>query len=173
MADLKISQLSAATALAGTEVVPVVQGGSTKKATIDQILAPAAGKGIDFTANGGNLLNQYDEGTWTPVDASGAGLTLSGASGFFTRIGRFVTVSGQWTMPSNADPSNLAIGGLPFTVGANSVGTQLSSYAIAGEMSLLPVGTSSIFFYGAPSGTRRTNANYSGLTIYFAASYIV
>ena len=138
-----------------------------------------AGKGIDFSADPSasgmtsELLDDYEEGTWTPVDTSGAGLTLSGASGFYTRIGRFVTVSGQWTVPSNADPSNLSIGGMPFTIGANSVGTQLSSYATAGEMSLLPVGTSSIFFYGSPSGTRRTNANYSGLTIYFAASYIV
>lgn len=172
MADLKISQLSAATALAGTEVVPVVQGGSTKKATIDQILAPAAGKGVDFSANGGNLLNQYDEGIWTPVDASGAGLTLSGASGFFTRIGRLVTVSGQWTMPSTADASNLAIGGLPFTAGANSTGSQLSTYATGGEMALLPVGTKFIFFYGA-GGVRRTNANYTTVSIYFSASYIV
>lgn len=42
MADKKISALSAATALAGIEVMPVVQGGSTVKATTDQIGALTA-----------------------------------------------------------------------------------------------------------------------------------
>jgi len=39
MADTKISALSAATALAGTEVIPVVQGGVTVKATPVQMAA--------------------------------------------------------------------------------------------------------------------------------------
>lgn len=88
MADLKISQLSSATALAGTEVVPVVQSGSTKKATIDQILAPASGKGIDFSAAGGDVLSMYDEGTFTPVWNGG---TATVNSSNYTRVGRLVT----------------------------------------------------------------------------------
>lgn len=97
MADLKISQLSSATALAGTEVVPVVQGGSTKKATIAQILAPAAGQGLDFSANSNapgmtsELFNWYEEGNWTPQIS---GWTVVGAAtltGKYTRVGRLVT----------------------------------------------------------------------------------
>lgn len=38
MADKKISQLTAATALDGTEALPVVQGGTTKKATVASVL---------------------------------------------------------------------------------------------------------------------------------------
>ena len=38
MADKKISQLTAATALDGTEALPVVQGGTTKKATVANVL---------------------------------------------------------------------------------------------------------------------------------------
>ena len=41
MTDSKISALPAATTLAGTEVVPVVQGGASKKATVSQLLAGA------------------------------------------------------------------------------------------------------------------------------------
>lgn len=41
MADTKISELSAASTLAGTEVVPVVQSSATVKATVTQILAKA------------------------------------------------------------------------------------------------------------------------------------
>jgi len=39
MADTKISDLSAATALAGTEAIPIVQGGATVKATPVQLAA--------------------------------------------------------------------------------------------------------------------------------------
>ena len=50
MANVKISQLpSADTPLAGTEEVPVVQGGVTKKTTVDDIAA-AAGAVTDVTA---------------------------------------------------------------------------------------------------------------------------
>lgn len=136
------------------------------------LIVGTAGKGVDFTANGGDLLTQYDEGDWTPIDTSGAGLTLSGASGKFTRIGRLVSISGQFTMPSTADTENVSIGGLPFTIGANSTASQLSSYATAGEMALLSSGTTSIYFYGA-NLTRRTNANYSGVSIYLSGSYVV
>ena len=38
MADIKISALSAASTLAGTETIPLVQGGVTKKVTTDQFL---------------------------------------------------------------------------------------------------------------------------------------
>lgn len=93
MADLKISQLSSATALAGTEVVPVVQSGTTKKATIDQILSPASGKGIDFSAAGGDVLTMYDEGTWTVTlydAATGGNASPTTVTGNYTRIGNVV-----------------------------------------------------------------------------------
>lgn len=121
MADLKISQLTAATALAGTEVVPVVQGGSTKKATIDQILAPAAGKGIDFNAAGGNVLTQYKEASWTPVVSSTIGSISSySATGNYTRVGRQVTVFYNILISANGTGAGqLKIDGLPFTIGSN------------------------------------------------------
>jgi hypothetical protein len=65
------------------------------------IVPATAGKGIDFSANTGTagmtseLLNWYEEGTWTPNQ--GAGLIVVGAfssSGIYTRIGRQVTISG-------------------------------------------------------------------------------
>lgn len=118
MADLKISQLSSATALAGTEVVPVVQGGSTKKATIDQILSPASGKGINFSAAGGDTLTIYDEGSWTPtVTASSGTLTTVSATGNYTRIGRQVTANIQVTLTNAGTASGALNATLPFTCG--------------------------------------------------------
>jgi hypothetical protein len=69
----------------------------------DGNMVPAvAAKGINFAANTpaagmtSQLLNWYEEGTWTPDQ--GAGLTVVGAfssSGKYTRIGRQVTVQGS------------------------------------------------------------------------------
>jgi hypothetical protein len=50
MADAKISQLPvASTPLAGTELVPVVQGGATEQTTVEAILTGTVPSG---TANG-------------------------------------------------------------------------------------------------------------------------
>lgn len=122
MADAKISQLTSATALAGTEVVPVVQGGSTKKATIDQILTPAAGKGINFSANTGNpgatkeLLDWYEEGTYTPTVAATTGsITSYTATAFYTRIGRQVTLTSFVTITNAGTGAATLTISLPFT----------------------------------------------------------
>lgn len=142
MADLKISQLSAATALAGTEVVPVVQSGVTKKTTIDQILAPASGKGINFAAAGGDTLTIYDEGTWTPLDAVGSALTQNKTS-TYTRIGRQVTLLFDVSWTASTIPT---MTGLPFTVLNNysmgnvvyaDRGTNLTCYAYNTSCDLL------------------------------------
>lgn len=130
MADLKISQLSSATALAGTEVVPVVQGGSTKKATIDQILSPASGKGINFSAAGGDTLTIYDEGTWTPTLTSAGGnfttIAYGDQQGRYTRIGRMVKVQGNLftsgAITAGSASGQVYIAGLPFTAGYADVG---------------------------------------------------
>jgi hypothetical protein len=130
MADKKISALPAATALAGTEVVPVVQSGATKKATIDQILAPAAGKGIDFSANTGapgmtsELLTWYEEGACSmTVTASSGTITTASVVALYTRVGRSVTVTGTITITDNGTGAGaLLVAGLPFTPNGNACG---------------------------------------------------
>jgi hypothetical protein len=115
MADTKISALPASTTpLAGTEVLPIVQSGATKQVSIANITAGraisatqltlttgnlivASGQGIDFSATPGTgtseLLNDYEEGTFTP--SQGPGIVLVGtfsSSGKYTKIGKQVTV---------------------------------------------------------------------------------
>jgi len=56
MPDLKISALPAAsTPLDGTEIVPVVQGGTTDRATVANLTAGRAVAGLSFTATGGTV----------------------------------------------------------------------------------------------------------------------
>lgn len=63
MADAKISELPGATALAGTEIVPVVQGGVTKSVAV---LAIAA---LTPTAATGYVHSQVTPATvWTPIE---------------------------------------------------------------------------------------------------------
>lgn len=106
------------------------------------LIQGTAAKGINFTANTpaagmtSQLLNWYEEGTWTPNQ--GGGLTLVGAfssTGKYTRIGREVMVSGTVT---GATSVAVAAAGaittnLPFTVGAaghgNVTNTSVTAFA--------------------------------------------
>jgi hypothetical protein len=83
-----------------------------------------AAKGINFTANTpaagmtSQLLNWYEEGTWTPsISAySGTITSTSSISGTYTRVGRQVTVIAQFTIVNNGTGSVLlVVSGLPFT----------------------------------------------------------
>jgi hypothetical protein len=79
-----------------------------------------AGKGIDFSANGGDTLTQYDEGTWTPTVTAGSGsITSYSASGTYTRIGRQVTASLSVNITNAGTGTGKAIVSLP--IAASSV----------------------------------------------------
>jgi hypothetical protein len=179
MADLKISQLSSATALAGTEVVPVVQGGATKKATIDQILSPASGKGINFSAAGGDTLNMYDEGTWTPVDTSGAGLTFDpGTTGMYTRIGNVVFVSASVRYPVTANANGASISGLPFAASGSVDGAQgglTTNYSpFATPLVFKPNnGSTEMIPRALAGGAQQSNAALSGNRFDFSGFYFI
>jgi hypothetical protein len=65
-----------------------------------------------------NLLNDYEEGTWTPtwIVASGSITANSNTSGRYTKIGRVVSIMGYISYESNSSASGaVTVGGLPFT----------------------------------------------------------
>jgi hypothetical protein len=63
-----------------------------------------------------NKLDDYEEGTWTPVDASGASLSFGTPAGaVYTKIGRLVLANFSISYPSTSSTARAAIGGLPFT----------------------------------------------------------
>lgn len=63
----------------------------------------------------------YQEGTWTPTDASGAALSITPTDCRWIKIGRVVIASFAITWPANANGSNARITGLPFTSKNGSV----------------------------------------------------
>jgi hypothetical protein len=91
------------------------------------VIPATAGKGIDFSANTGaagmtsELLNWYEEGTWTPIDASPAALSFTSVTGNYIRVGKLVTAYFSVTYPTTVTGNNAAIGGLPFTSSATAV----------------------------------------------------
>ena len=109
--------------------------------TNGNLVMGTSGKGIDFSANSNNagmtseLLNDYEEGTWTPViEGETTNPTLTGYStqvGRYTKIGRLVTVhcALQPAGTSVAGTGNLRFGGLPFTSAniTDVIGTGVSS----------------------------------------------
>ena len=149
MADTKISALPASTVpLAGTEVLPIVQSSATKQVSVANLTAGRAisatsvtastgnfvvgtsGKGIDFSITShpagmtSELLNDYEEGTFTPVLLFGGGntsMTYGSQVGRYTKVGNRVYIS-IYTYPSNKGSSTgaVTISGLPFTSNATS-----------------------------------------------------
>ena len=119
MADKKISQLTAVTVLDGTEPPPLVQAGTTKKATISQVLTgqivteAGTSRTLSATDNGkiiyctnaaattvtmgvglpaGFNVTIIQGGTGKVTLASG-GLILQSYSGLFSTMGEFAIIS--------------------------------------------------------------------------------
>jgi hypothetical protein len=193
MADTKISALTASTTpLAGTEVLPIVQSGVTKQVSVANLTAGraisatqmtlttgnlivASGQGIDFSATSGagtsELLNDYEEGTWTPVaTSSGSGFTATtvSATGNYTKVGNQVFVTANMVLNITvAGTGTPRITGLPFSASVTSgviPGIYLA-FLTVGNVSY--VSTNVINFEGNtwnPSGTNRSltfNAVYN------------
>ena len=68
-----------------------------------------------------NALDDYEEGTWTPVpnltyNPNGRSITIGSSSGTYTKVGRMVLIEYlvQWTAISGSGAYNVGCSGLPF-----------------------------------------------------------
>lgn len=118
----------------GTNELNLVTGGTARvKIASDGAVQLLSSTGIDFSgiqtnASGmtSETLDSYEEGTWTPTLISNDGsLSVTYGtvtSGFYTKIGRLVQVSGRVEIAtSNSSGDTLFIEGLPFTSATSSV----------------------------------------------------
>ena len=152
---------------------------------IDGNLVVAHGHGIDFSANtndesgagsisaNGEILDDYEEGSWTPV-ADGAG-TITGTSinyaGFYTKVGRVVHLEFYANNSAgDIEISNYKIfSGVPFATGSGNYGTgriMTEDGDIVARQGDIIVGGSSFLINncGSSSGTVRL----SGTVTYIA-----
>ena len=206
MADTKISALPASTTpLAGTEVLPIVQSGTTKQVSVANLTAGraisatqltlttgnlivASGQGIDFSATPGTgtseLLNDYEEGDWTPTYSSGYS-----SVGYDDRLARYVKIGKQVTVwgridtsgASSANATQVIISGLPFTssnaaTAAPSGGciTQAKNIVVTGNIPVLriPKNSATVQFWTLDDVSfNGTNLNSSDNIFAFVATY--
>jgi hypothetical protein len=91
-------------------------------------LTKPTGNIVDFSSSGvhiggtgdANLLDDYEEGTWTPTVTTSSSVSVVSAA--YSKIGRLVQVQFyiQWTNNQNNNSDQFRIGGLPFTALASS-----------------------------------------------------
>jgi hypothetical protein len=140
-------------------------------------LVVAAGHGIDFSATAGTgtseLLDDYEEGTWTPTITlnTGTATTYSILAGTYTKTGRMVVVLGH-ILPTNGTFGStngyVRMTGLPFTqVGAiQGVGSGLNS-------SNLNNGVAGTCAYSTTLDVAFTSASSNSNSFRFVVTYFV
>jgi hypothetical protein len=139
--------------------------------------AASTGAGITFPAtqsdsSDANTLDDYEEGTWTPTDASGAGLTFTTPEGVYEKIGRQVRAAFFLQYPATADGTNSLVGGLPFSV-ANANAQYQGFLGLAAEATaktIVPTIGSTSFFFITNTAGGITNATLS--TDYFSGTLL-
>jgi len=164
--------------------------GGTQMALLNQYglglgaTTPSSGMGITFPASqiassNANTLDDYEEGTWTPIDASGAGLTLSVVSGAgssgYVKIGQMVYAVCSIQYPSNSNGAGATIGGLPYASIAGANGgywggiTRYTTNSVVVMAAVAPENTVFNLYIG--SGTGVSNSYVSNLRYDFIFMY--
>lgn len=131
-----------------------------------QILFPAT----QVPSTNANTLDDYEEGAFTCVDSSGAGLAFSSGAGRYVKIGRKAHVQGQVVYPATANGAVAQIGGLPFASPLN--GTVPFGFSSVDGRGWIPAGVS-YFRVLTPANVEMTNVQMSGANVVFAGSYDV
>jgi hypothetical protein len=133
-------------------------GSSDVTLSIGNLVQGTAAKGVNFTANTplagktSQLLNWYEEGTWTPTAVPGAGaITTYASGGTYTRVGRQVTVTAYVDLTNVGTASGaLQISNLPFKNGAMSGAGYLQQMGIARETGVTGVNYGCVIAGGSP-----------------------
>jgi hypothetical protein len=138
----------------------------------------ATGTGIAFPATQSassdvNTLDDYEEGTWTPVITAGTGaITSYTSSGSYTKVGRLVTLQFNYTITNNGTGGGfITITGIPVAIGgtANTGAGVIREIAVTGTMGspYLLASTSMLavtYNNGYPGGT---NNQWLGSVFYY------
>jgi uncharacterized protein YjbI with pentapeptide repeats len=118
-----------------------------------------------------NTLDDYEEGTWTPTDGSGAGLSFTVTFATYTKIGRQVTCNAKIIYPSTANGSAAQINGLPFTSNSDNHAVSTMFTDQGAYFSLVVTQSTTALITRNLSGADLSNANLSGKTLIFTISY--
>lgn len=164
--------LSASPTLTGTTQVAALTASGLMTLTGGQLAFPA----VQSASADANTLDDYEEGTWTPVvygtTAAGAG-TYTAQAGVYTKIGNLVTTQLYLVWTAHTGTGNMRISGLPFSVSATldasaaignvqnvalTAGSYMLAYGVAGQayISLLQTPTGGGAIAAVPIDTAAT-----------------
>lgn len=132
------------------------------------------GKGIDFSITPGagtsELLDDYEEGTWTPV---GNGITLEAASGRYTKIGDTVHAFFEIVFPVTVDTGSANISGLPFSAAAGQRNGAAIGFVVDAGTAYTISAVNAVAQVYNRSGSLTTNAANSAKQYYGVLTYKV
>jgi len=167
-----ISGVTTASSFVGNvtgDVTGNITGNATGDFTISSgNLVVGDGYGVDFSATANSsgtmsseLLDDYEEGTWTPANSVTTLTNLTTAT--YTKVGRFVYVNFDFTLATNASGSAIGITGLPFTAGSQCFGVIMSdNFNILNAFPFVASGSTTMQFqFSATSGGSRDTVAYS------------
>ena len=143
--------------------------------------------GVGTASTASNVLNDYEEGTFTPTITAGlSSISYSAQIGLYTKIGDFVYVIIRLDASGTANSDRIEMGGLPFaTKGSPNPGTGFNwSYVPAGvtgststnsPLLFVSPGSSLIKWYNTAGGNFVGSDlnNASSLDMYISGSYKV
>ena len=148
---------------------------------LDGGAVPQTGTGITFPAaqsasSNANTLDDYEEGTWTPTDGSGAGLVLTVSAASYVKVGKLVFVNMYLIYPVTASTASALIAGLPFTsqgLGYSYLAGRVQNNIGNGAVwQIIQSDTVMASNPATNSGFAYTNADYSGSFILFSGCYV-
>tara|TARA_B100000900_G_C20500156_1_gene683364 strand:+ start:100 stop:714 length:615 start_codon:yes stop_codon:yes gene_type:complete len=140
--------------------------------TSGNLVIGTSGNGIDFSATSdasgqtSELLDDYEEGTWTPTFNTGySSVTYVSQVGRYTKIGNIVELKFFLQTSSTSASGNLSITGLPFTSGNNSINNnvgiihvQSNSGTLSTDSPICRLGTNSTTIFIQTQGTTSMNS---------------
>ena len=131
-----------------------------------------------------NALDDYEEGTWTPIDSSGASLTFAASGGRYQKVGNTIHFVFRAKYPTTSSGANGRIGGLPYTSISSSAGsldiaggaaTSLAQNFNGGYSAYVEQNAQTMYLFKTDTNqaTIATNAALSGQNIYMFGHYTI
>ena len=143
----------------------------------DGDIALASGHGVSFASTSdasgmaSELIDDYEEGTWTPAVS---GLTLSSVSGHYVKIGKVVHFGLRVTVPTTSATTHFKFTGIPYNPhSTNNFGGALNfADANVENVTVILTTGNDVQFYKTGSAFV-TYADFSGDTVVASGSYLV
>ena len=139
---------------------------------------PSSGTGVSFPATQSastdvNTLDDYEEGTWTVTDTSGASLSITNNSvAQYVKVGKLIYAFFDVTYPTTADVSTADLS-LPFVSYAGYTGGYCVSTSFGTVISAQNrITAARTNFINTATGTALTNVNLSGKRLSMTIMYI-